>query len=108
VALTDTTLDTTTLAAIITDADTEIDSYLNARGVTGAACAELKSAALKLANAGLYIRTPQGSEGAWTTAASIKILRDAAFQILDNYLITHTAVGTTSTPRLSVVRNRGC
>jgi hypothetical protein len=53
VALTDTTLDPTTLQAVVTEAEVEIDSYLNARGVTGAACAELKSAALKLANAGL-------------------------------------------------------
>jgi hypothetical protein len=93
IALTDTSLDTTTLQAIIDDGDVEINAYLKARGVTGSACAETKSASMKLANAGLILRNPMGAEGNQTPMA-INILRKAAFQTLDDYLATQTSLNT--------------
>ena len=98
-ALTDTTLDTTTLQAIIDDGDVEINAYLKARGATGSACAELKTASLKLANAGLILRNPLGVEGSGIPLA-VNILRKSAFEILDNYLATKTSLNT---PRRSYV-----
>jgi len=99
IALTDTTLDTTTLQAVIDDSDREINAYLKARGVTGGSCDETKTASLKLANAGLILRNPIGAEGVATPMA-VNILRKSAFEILDNYLSTKSSLNT---PRRSYV-----
>lgn len=100
-ALTETTLDATTLQEIIEEGDVEINAYLKARGTTGTACDELNAASKKLANAGMILRNPLGSESTAVTTA-VNILRKSAFELLDNYLATMNT--TRSRPRVSRVR----
>lgn len=99
IAITDTTLDTTTLQAIIDDADREINAYLKARGYGGGACDELKTASIRLTNAEMILRNPTGAEGNASILA-VNTLRKSAFDILDNYLATKTSL---SIPRRSYV-----
>ena len=97
--VTGTTLDSTTLGAIIDEADREINAYLVSRGTTGAAGDSCKTASIKLTNALMILRNPLGSEGSASVMA-VSLLRKAAFEILDDYLAGKSSL---SVPRRQYV-----
>jgi hypothetical protein len=89
--VTGTTLDSTTLGALIDEADREINAYLTAKGTTGSACDAMKTASMKLTNALMILRNPIGSEGSASVMA-VSLLRKAAYEILDDYLATKSSL----------------
>jgi len=105
--------------AIIDSADREINTYLSAHGVTGAASDALKEASLKLSQAGLLELALQegryiASDGTMLTGPdistamnlhnAIKQLREQAFALLDQYISAQST--SPGSIRVSRVRSR--
>ncbi len=96
VALSGSTLDTTTiLTPIIEAADREIDAYLAPYGLSGSATGAMKQASLKLSMAGLLERglhtgDYEAASGDFESKAdvvrAVESNRKAAFHLLDLYI----------------------
>lgn len=97
------------LIAIIEDAEREITAYLDARGISASSCDACKSAELSLSKAGLleywvtrgrFLENAgefvTGADGAsaWNMPQMIKLLREKAFRILDDYAAVQTSLDT--------------
>ena len=99
----------TVLQAILTDAEREVNAYLKARGVTASSNDATISAELKLGHAGLLMYALQSGKAilasgemvsgvdqaaAWNIPSATRMLREQAFEILDNYVAVQSSLNT--------------
>ena len=110
VSLTGSALSSAVLQAIIDDGDREIDAYLGQFNLSGSATGAIKSASLKLAQAGLLYHALQVGDlqaGMGEFASSVDVtraaesLRKAAMILLEQFRDSQTSI---SAPHLTFVR----
>ena len=95
-----TDLSSTILGAIIDEADREIDAYIAPYNLTGSASGAVKSASLKLSQAGV-IQYGGGYASTTDALSAIIELRKEAFNVLDLWISENS---TTSSSFKLVVR----